>query len=47
MKELGIEGSKIFEVEIHALVEDEMPKVSSEVEDFGRGGLWYACGAEA
>ncbi|MGA1384928.1 MAG: class I SAM-dependent methyltransferase [Steroidobacteraceae bacterium] len=47
MKELGIEGSKIFEVDIHALVEDEMPKVSSEVEDFGRGGLWYACGAEA
>jgi ubiquinone/menaquinone biosynthesis C-methylase UbiE len=22
-------------------------KVASEVEDYGRGGMWYACGAEA
>lgn len=47
MRELGFDASRLFETEIHALVEDEMPKVSSEVEDYGRGGLWYACGGEA
>ena len=47
MTELGIAGEKIFETEIHALVEDEMPKVSAEVEDYGRGGMWYACGYDA
>jgi ubiquinone/menaquinone biosynthesis C-methylase UbiE len=47
MTELGIATEKIFETEIHALVEDEMPKVSAEVEDYGRGGMWYACGYDA
>jgi len=47
MTELGVAREKIFETEIHALVEDEMPKVSAEVEDYGRGGLWYACGYDA
>jgi hypothetical protein len=23
-----------------------MPKVAEEVEDFGRGGMWYAFGSE-
>jgi hypothetical protein len=36
----------VFETEIHAIVEDEMPKVAGEVEDYGRGGMWYAVGAE-
>lgn len=44
MAELGFEPSQIFETEIHALVEEDMPKVGQEVEDFGRGGKWYACG---
>lgn len=47
MTELGVAKDKIFETEIHALVEDEMPKVSAEVEDYGRGGMWYACGYDA
>jgi ubiquinone/menaquinone biosynthesis C-methylase UbiE len=47
MTELGVAREKIFETEIHALVEDEMPKVSAEVEDYGRGGMWYACGYDA
>lgn len=47
MTELGVANEKIFETEIHALVEDEMPKVSAEVEDYGRGGMWYACGYDA
>ncbi|MFM8518007.1 MAG: class I SAM-dependent methyltransferase [Nevskiaceae bacterium] len=45
--EQGYSTEAVFETEIHALVEDEMPKVGSETEDFGRGGLWYACGARA
>ncbi|MFM8481242.1 MAG: class I SAM-dependent methyltransferase [Gammaproteobacteria bacterium] len=43
----GFAQADIFETLIHAVVEDEMPKVSAEVEDFGRGGMWYACGAAA
>lgn len=46
MRERGFDAERIFETEIHALVEDEMPKVAQEVEDYGRGGMWYACGAE-
>ena len=46
LRKRGFEAEKIFEVEIHALVEDEMPKVVDEIEDYGRGGMWYACGAE-
>jgi SAM-dependent methyltransferase len=45
--EQGFAAEAVFETEIHALVEDEMPKVGSETEDFGRGGLWYAVGAIA
>jgi SAM-dependent methyltransferase len=44
--ELGFRGDQPFETEIHAIVEDEMPKVAGEVEDFGRGGMWYAFGSE-
>lgn len=47
MMELGYAEDRLFETEVHALVEDEMPKVSTEVEDYGRGGMWYACGADA
>jgi ubiquinone/menaquinone biosynthesis C-methylase UbiE len=47
LAEKGFAATAIFETEIHAVVEDEMPKVAAEVEDFGRGGLWYACGAAA
>ena len=46
LAELGFAGDRIFETEIHAIVEDEMPKVSHEVEDYGRGGKWYAVGSE-
>lgn len=46
MRELGFARDRIFETEIHAVVEDEMPKVASEAEDFGRGGMWYAVGSE-
>jgi SAM-dependent methyltransferase len=45
--EQGFTAEAVFETEIHALVEDEMPKVGSETEDFGRGGMWYAVGAMA
>jgi SAM-dependent methyltransferase len=44
---LGFPRESIFETAIHALVEDEMPKVATAVEDYGRGGMWYACGSEA
>lgn len=47
LRERGFASESIFETEIHALVEDEMPKVGVETEDFGRGGLWYAFGAMA
>lgn len=47
LEQLGFPRERIFETEIHAIVEDEMPKVAAEVEDFGRGGMWYACGSEA
>lgn len=43
--ELGFSKAEIFETEIHALVEEIMPKVGQEVEDYGRGGKWYACGS--
>ena len=46
LRELGFEGDTVFETTIHAIVEDEMPKVAGEVEDFGRGGMWYAFGSE-
>ena len=46
MRELGFVGDTVFETTIHAIVEDEMPKVAGEVEDFGRGGMWYAFGSE-
>jgi len=45
--EQGFDAASIFETEIHAIVEDEMPKVAAEVEDYGRGGMWYACGCTA
>ena len=46
LAEAGQAGDRVFETTIHAIVEDEMPKVAGEVEDFGRGGMWYAVGAE-
>lgn len=46
LRERGYPDAQIFETDIQALVENEMPKVADEVEDYGRGGLWYACGAE-
>jgi SAM-dependent methyltransferase len=46
LAELGFEPASIFETEIHAIVEDEMPKVAVEIEDYGRGGKWYAVGSE-
>jgi len=45
--EKGFSAESTFETEIHAVVEHEMPKVASEVEDYGRGGMWYACGSAA
>jgi len=44
--ELGFRGDRVFETQINAIVEHEMPKVAGEVEDFGRGGIWYAFGSE-
>jgi ubiquinone/menaquinone biosynthesis C-methylase UbiE len=44
LAESGCDPARIFETEIHAMVEDAMPKVGDEVEDYGRGGKWYACG---
>lgn len=41
----GAREEECFETTIHAVVDDEMPKVASETEDFGRGGMWYAFGA--
>ncbi|MEZ5513510.1 MAG: methyltransferase domain-containing protein [Steroidobacteraceae bacterium] len=46
MQQCGFAHDQLFEDEIHALVDLQMPKVDEEVEDFGRGGLWYAFGAE-
>lgn len=46
LPQLGFSGDRIFETEIHALVDREMPKVAAEVEDYGRGGMWYAFGSE-
>lgn len=46
LAEPGCGDDRIFETQIHAIVEDEMPKVAGEVEDFGRGGMWYAVGSE-
>lgn len=46
LAELGFHDDRLFETQINAVVEDEMPKVAGEVEDLGRGGLWYAFGSE-
>jgi len=46
LQKCGSQADEIFETPIHAVVEDDLPKVAEEVEDFGRGGLWYACGAD-
>lgn len=42
---IGNDGARTFETTIHALVDDAMPKVADQVEDYGRGGVWYAFGA--
>lgn len=42
----GSRGDRVFETRIDAIVDDEMPKVAGEVEDFGRGGMWYAFGSD-
>ncbi len=46
LPQLGFAADTTFETEIHAIVDREMPKVASEVEDYGRGGMWYAVGSE-
>ncbi|MCB1625669.1 MAG: class I SAM-dependent methyltransferase, partial [Pseudomonadales bacterium] len=46
MQQCGFAGDQMFEDEIHAVVDLQLPKVGEEVEDFGRGGMWYAFGAE-
>jgi SAM-dependent methyltransferase len=46
LRENGFGADRIFETEIHAIVDEQMPKVAQEVEDYGRGGMWYAVGAE-
>ncbi|MCP5467175.1 MAG: class I SAM-dependent methyltransferase [Sinobacteraceae bacterium] len=46
LAECGFDADRIFETRIHAIVDDAMPKVAGEVEDFGRGGMWYAFGSE-
>ncbi len=46
LREIGFRDDRFFETEIHAIVEDEMPKVATESEDYGRGGRWYAFGSE-
>ncbi len=46
MRQCGFAADALFEDEIHAVVDLQMPKVGAEVEDFGRGGMWYAFGAE-
>jgi ubiquinone/menaquinone biosynthesis C-methylase UbiE len=46
LSETGFAAESIFETEIHAVVDDEMPKVAAEVEDYGRGGMWYAVGCQ-
>lgn len=37
-------AGRSFETTIHALVDEAMPKVANQVEDYGRGGMWYAFG---
>jgi SAM-dependent methyltransferase len=46
LAELGFGGDRIFETTIDAVVDDDLPKVAQEVEDYGRGGMWYAAGSE-
>jgi SAM-dependent methyltransferase len=46
LRSIGFARDTCFETSIHAVVEREMPKVAQEVEDFGRGGMWYAFGSE-
>ncbi len=45
MRECGFRNDQCFETEIHAVVDLAMPKVRESVEDYGRGGMWYAFGA--
>ena len=45
-RSIGFVRDTCFETSIHAVVEHGMPKVAEEVEDFGRGGMWYAFGSE-
>jgi SAM-dependent methyltransferase len=45
LRELGFASDRIFETEIHAVVESASPKVATETEDYGRGGMWYAVGS--
>jgi ubiquinone/menaquinone biosynthesis C-methylase UbiE len=45
MSATGFAEDAMFETEIHAVVDWPMPKVEAEVEDFGRGGMWYAFGS--
>ena len=46
LRSIGFARDTCFETSIHAVVEHGMPKVAEEVEDFGRGGMWYAFGSE-
>lgn len=46
LSQLGFDRGRIFETTIHAIVDDDLPKVDDEVEDFGRGGMWYAVGSD-
>jgi SAM-dependent methyltransferase len=46
LRELGFAEDRIFETEIHAVVESDSPKVATETEDYGRGGMWYAVGSQ-
>jgi ubiquinone/menaquinone biosynthesis C-methylase UbiE len=46
LRQLGFGRDRLFETTIHAQVDDDMPRVAEAVEDFGRGGVWYAVGAE-
>ncbi len=42
----GFGRGAVFEDQIQARVEHDSPKVLEQTEDYGRGGLWYAVGAE-
>ncbi|MCS6947113.1 MAG: class I SAM-dependent methyltransferase [Steroidobacteraceae bacterium] len=46
LRQLGFERDRIFETQIAAVVDEELPKVANEAEDYGRGGVWYAVGSE-